>query len=127
MLIRLCVRSWLCCFSYDQAFIRNSFLAALERAVELGRADASVGGVISADNWNLAYLKQHAPDFGMKEPHELSSTAKRISEIVHKHINIPLVREDLYGTNIELRCSSCHNAAQPGVDHQVYDVRRYFL
>ena len=109
------------CFNhiYKQENIRKSLNNALnfmreKIENELG-LKLDIRCVLNSDNIDIGYI----------EP--ITSEQKIIYKCINRWINIDLVREDMYGNNIEILCHSCHDEYSAATSKQENIPDRYIL
>lgn len=50
---------------------------------------------------------------------------RAIYKLVNQQVNLQLYKDDLYGSNIKVRCKLCHNACKSSVNHPQVEEGRY--
>lgn len=105
---------------FDHWYERSDIYQEIEKAIEeiIGCREY-LENFPNAQNAPVSYLKTNFSD-----PPK-NKLRREIHEFISLRINLNLIRDDLYGSNIYMRCTLCHSACKSSNFHPTLQRGRY--
>ncbi len=125
--------SWEFDHVYRMADVENSMRSALHRAVD--RKDARGWFVthnpnVIGDDARTLFAKEHGfvgtPERKpFKKQFSAGSEFESLQKLILQYVDVDRYADDLYGSNLVMRCVACHSAGRSADRHPLYEPDRY--